>query len=240
MRKRDEESLARWRRQYFLSLLDMNMIGCYIPPEYGPRSGHLFRVPEPDSPNFVTVNPDEREIETLPESKLPSLDELRRSYYVQALKSIAVTDLDAPAASSESEVDASEEEEEELELRFDRLSDIIRNGMPGELQVGAPAAFGNRTEFDAHRRDVATEYARLSAELGLPDTIRICTVETCVNSAIPGSWFCINHCGLDPKFDRQKLMKRCKYIHDHQRCCLPCLSHENYCRGHQALMNSTH
>ena len=236
MRKRDAESLARWRRQYFLSLLDMNMIGCYVPPSYGPRSGHLFDVPDPNSPNLVVINSDECDIEPLPESKVPSLDELKRSYYVQSLKSIAVTDLDAPPASSDSEAEEAEEEEE-LEPRLDPLPELIRNGMPGELQVGVPAAFGTRAEFDAHRRDMATEYARLSAELGLPDTIRVCAIETCVNNAIPGSWFCLAHCGLDPKFDRQKLMKRCRYVHDDQRCSLPCLANERYCRGHLALVN---
>lgn len=224
--------LEKWRRQYFMAVLDSHFIGTSIPSGYGPKSGHLFTVPRPGDPKYVEITSDERQIDKFEHTKTPPIEELRMSYYVQSMKAVATTDLNATFEDSESEEVLSENES--TDLRFDYIPEICKNGLLGERQYGVAALFKTAEEFDQHRREIATDFEKISRELGLPESIKICSVSTCVNNALPGSQFCFSHFGLDPNFDKQKLYGRCRNISNGQRCCVPCGSKEKYCPCHAA------
>lgn len=231
-RMNPDPQLEKWRRQYFMAVLDNHMIGTAIPPGYGPKSGHLWDIPKLGDPKYVEISGDEREIERPEPAETHSIDELRMSYYVQSMKSVATTDLNVPFEDSESEESASENES--TDLRIDYLPEVCREGLPGERLLGVSGLFRTREEFEQHRREIATDLKKLSEDLGLPEDLKICAVATCVNNALPGSKFCISHFGLDPDFDKQKLYGRCRHISKGQRCCVPCLSKERYCPSHAA------
>lgn len=229
-RATDDEA---WRRRHFVAVLDKYSIGSSIPEAYGPRSGHLYRVPDPSSPHFVTIASDEREIDVLPSRDVPSIEDLTKSYYVQAVRSVAVTDLDSAPNDTSDETNSGREEEEEEEARDD-IADICENGMPGETRYGPSAAFKSAEDFGKHKKDAAREFAKLSNDLKLPSVIRVCCVGTCVSSATPGSDFCFAHAGLDPKFGQQELFQRCEFVSHGQRCCVPCQAGRRLCPGHSA------
>lgn len=225
-----DAQLEKWRRQYFTAVLDKHFIGTSIPTGYGPKSSHLYDIPRPDDPKFVEIVTDERHIDKIEPTNTPSLEELRLSYYVQSMKAVAATDLNASFGDSDSSEAASENES--TDLTFDYIPDICKNGLVGERQFGVAALFRTTEEFEQHRREIATDLEKMSKELGLPESLMICAVSTCVNSALPGSQFCFSHFGLDPNFDKQKLYGRCRKIINGQRCCVPCSSREKYCPCH--------
>ena len=91
MWRRVSESFSKWRRQCFRALLDNYNIGTNVPAAYGPDSGHLCDVPDSSSPRLVTVGGDETQIQPVPPPRSVELDDLRLSYYVQAVKSVAMS-----------------------------------------------------------------------------------------------------------------------------------------------------
>jgi hypothetical protein len=76
---------------------------------------------------------------------------------------------------------------------------------PAPFRADPRIAFSSKAAFLLHRRQTSTYYKLLSTELGLTVPMEICSVKTCVSSAVPGTRYCFSHAELDPAFDQNKL-----------------------------------
>jgi hypothetical protein len=181
----------------------------------------LNNVPAPGAPNCVVV-PYSVAIEPYNWSPPPSAEELRTFSCAMWMR----------ALSNRIDDEARMQPRNEQPGPDDDLPSVIAQGLLGEAKYGPRAAFRRKSAFDEHCKAVASEYERIAEQLGLPDPIRICRVETCINSAVPDSPFCFRHFGFDEHLSESKLFQRCSYIHDGRKCCVPCLPVDSYCCGH--------
>jgi hypothetical protein len=205
------------RQRQFEQLLQQHGIGL----GGSDAQGQLHDVPPPDAPNRVFV-PYSVAIEPYNWPPPPSTEELRAFSYAMLMQ----------ALSSHIDDEARMQPRDEQTGPDDDLPSVIAHGLPGEAKYGPRGAFRRKRAFNEHRKAVASEYERIAEQLGLPDAIRICTVETCINNAVPGSPFCFSHFGFDEHLSESKLFRRCSYVHDGRRCCVPCQPFDSYCCGH--------
>jgi hypothetical protein len=230
------------QRQWFKGILERHSVGVSVPDGFGPRSEHLTDVPDPNARALVEI-PETIVMEEYIPEPVPPIEELTTSYYVQDVRCLLEANLERRQAENNPGTESSDEDgddddgedEDEVatsDLPDDDLDELIRKGMPGEMRFGPAAAFRNNSDFQKHRQHLAGEYKRLSADLGLSDPIDICSVESCVANAAPGSKFCFIHSGLDPDFEKQVLFSRCHHAEGGVRCCVPCDRTARFCTLH--------
>jgi hypothetical protein len=118
---------------------------------------------------------------------------------------------------------------------------LAKFGASGDRRFGPRGLiFKRRRAWLLHRRQLATEYKRLSDELGLSTPIKICALLYCVEGAVPGHEFCFFHLGFDTKRrGRGKLFHRCTAMVDGQQCCVPCPPGIGRCQLHEPQKRAT-
>jgi hypothetical protein len=230
---------ARSQRKLFNAVLERSCIGVTAPEGLGARSDHLVDVPRENAKGFVVVS-EVVEFDPYTPPEPPSIEELTASYYVQGVQSILnarVPAGEAPDQDEENNSDDSGEEEavESDNMPVDNLGELVKKGLRGEMQFGPATVFKNSSDFQKHRCHVAAEYKKMSSDLGLPEPVELCCVESCVANATAASKFCFVHYGLDPNFDKQLLFARCHHVEDGQRCCVPCGRTSKFCTLHAWL-----
>jgi hypothetical protein len=154
----------------------------------------------------------------------PPIDELRASYFRHSVRSAAGMDLANPPPPSSDE-----------DTTSDSRQRIAKVAAPGDRPFGPRGVVVKRKRARLpRRRQLATEYKRLSDELGRSAPIEICAVLCCVEGAVPGHEFCFFHLGFDTKRKgRGKLFHRCTAIIDGQQCCVPCPPGIGRCELHE-------
>lgn len=107
--------------------------------------------------------------------------------------------------------------------------------MPGENTYGVRSAFKSNSDFESTRISFNNYYHEISDDLDFFVPIHLCCESSCLESAIPGFSYCIRHIGLDKKFEKQSIFRRCQASVNGVQCCCPVFTDDKLCKGHKYL-----
>lgn len=70
-------------------------------------------------------------------------------------------------------------------------------------EIDLNTQFTSVKNFIKFKQSLGTYYDLKSAELQLPEHIKMCACPQCLNAAVPNFQYCVNHLQKDPKFSKQ-------------------------------------
>lgn len=102
-----------------------------------------------------------------------------------------------------------------------------------------PTEFDTIEDFVKFKRELATVFKARSDAYGWSESVGVCKFPTCANSVAPSFEYCLFHLPLDPHFEDQGFVGRCKVITDERQCEIPCGKNGTKCAFHRALGRET-
>ena len=102
-----------------------------------------------------------------------------------------------------------------------------------------PTEFDSVEDFVKFKRELATVFKARSDAYGWSESVGVCKYPTCTNSVAPSFEYCLFHLPLDPKFEEQGFVGRCKVVTDEKQCEIPCGKNGTKCAFHRALGRET-
>ena len=98
-------------------------------------------------------------------------------------------------------------------------------------ELDIPGQFPSASNFVHFKRALATEIAKQNKELQLElGTFSVCKYPQCLNATVPTFDYCLSHLYMDDKFDKVKLIHKCR---SEKGCCTPCSNSQENCSIHR-------